>query len=298
MASVNHAEHIALKLGRPGSERRGHFDLAGHLLRNGHFEHVRERFLHGAQVLLHDLVTLAAIGVADGLANGFNGLIAGQDLGDGEEAGLQNGVHARAHAGFARHLIGVNDEEAGLLGDQLGLDFARQLGPNLVLIKRTVEQENAARNQGAEHVVAFEENPLMAGHEVGFGDQIARPDRLRPETQVRNRHRARLLRVVDEVALSVVVGVFADDLDRVLVRAHGAIRAEAVEHGSHHVVGLDGKIGIVIEAGMAHVVMNADGEVVFRFRRRQVVVDGLDHRGGELFRGETVASADGFRRGL
>ena len=39
--------------------------------------------------------------------------------------------------------------------------------------------------------------------------------------------------VVDEVALGVVVGLFADDLDRVLVGADGAIRTEAEEDAAH-----------------------------------------------------------------
>ena len=49
---------------------------------------------------------------------------------------------------------------------------------------------------------------------------------------------------------------------------------------------------------MAHVVLNAYGEVVFWFCRGQVVINGFDHRGREFFGGETVASAYGFRRDL
>ena len=86
---------------------------------------------------------------------------------------MHDGVHARAHARLASHLIGVNYVKLGLLGDQLRLDFTRQMVPNLVRPKRTIEQENAARNQGAEHVIALEENPLMAGHEVGLVNQVA-----------------------------------------------------------------------------------------------------------------------------
>src|ERR1019366_3078395 len=78
------------------------------------------------------------------------------------------------------------------------------------------------------------------------------------------------------------------------------IRAQAVEHRSHHALGLDGKIGIVIQTGMAHVVLNADGEVVLDLGAglRQVVVNGCDHRGCEFFGREAVTSTDDYRRDL
>src|SRR5713226_6350703 len=107
--------------------------------------------------------------------------------------------------------------------------------PDFVRAKRAVEQKNAARNQGAEHVIALEENPLMAGHEVGFGNQVAGADRLRSKPQVRDGHGARLFGVIDEVALRVVVGTLAYDLDGVLVRANGAISTQTVEHSANHV---------------------------------------------------------------
>ncbi len=79
----------------------------------------------------------------------------------------------------------------------------------------------------------------MAGDEVRTLDQIRRPDRLRAEAQVRHGDRARLLRVVDEVALHVGLVVLADDLDAVLVRADRPVGAKAVEHGLEDRVGED-----------------------------------------------------------
>ncbi len=170
MAGVDYAEHIALKLGRLRRERGWHFGLARDLLRDDHFEKVGQSFIHSPQVLPYNLFTFLAISVTYRLANGFNSLFARQNLGDSEEARLHDGVHARAHAGFASHLIGVDYVKLGLLGDQLCLHFARQAVPNLVRPKGTVEQENAARNQGAEHVVALKKYPLMAGYQVGLGN--------------------------------------------------------------------------------------------------------------------------------
>ena len=65
----------------------------------------------------------------------------------------------------------------------------------------------------------------MAGHEVRLVrfDEIRCADGFWSKAQVRHGHRAGFLRVVVEVALGEVVGLFADDLDRVLVRADCAV---------------------------------------------------------------------------
>ena len=104
----------------------------------------------------------------------------------------------------------------------------------------------------------------MAGDEIGLRNQIAGVNRLRTEAQMRNRHRARFLGVVNEVALRVVVGVLADDLDGILVGAHRAVRAQAVEHRADHAVWLNGEFRIVIQAGVADVVIDADREMILR----------------------------------
>ena len=59
---------------------------------------------------------------------------------------------------------------------------------------------------------------------------------------MRNRDRAGFLRVVDEVALRVIIRVLADDLDGILVRADRAVRAQAVEQRPHHFRRFDGKL--------------------------------------------------------
>ena len=72
---------------------------------------------------------------------------------------------------------------------------------------------------------------------------------------MRHRHRSRFLGVVDEVSLSVIVCVLANDLDRVLVRADRAICAQAIEHGANHAVGLSGESSVKLEAGVGDVAM-------------------------------------------
>ena len=182
-----------------------------------------------------------------------------------------------------------------LLDDRL-LDLARQVVPHLVGPERGVEQERRAGAGEVEHVVLVEELGLVAGDEVGLPDQVRGADRARPEAQVRDRDRARLLRVVDEVPLAEVVRLLGDDLDRVLVGADGAVGAEAEEHGALDVVGLDVELGVDRQRGVRHVVHDADREVVLGLVLGGFVVDRLDHRRGELLRRQTVASRDHPRR--
>ena len=151
-----------------------------------------------------------------------------------------------------------------------------------------------------EHRHLLEQAELVAGDEVGILDEVRRADRLRPEAQVRHRHRTRLLRVVDEVALGEQVGVLADDLHRRLVRPDRAVGAEPEEHRLH----LTGRPrvaeGVVdVEAQPGDVVVDADGEPPLRWPRRpgvvepgQLVEDRLDVGGAELLRRQAVAPAD------
>ena len=116
--------------------------------------------------------------------------------------------------------------------------------------------------------------------------------RLRAEAQVRGGHRAGLLGVVNEIALREVVGLFADDLDGVLVRAHRAVGAQAVEQRPHRARDFRGKLGVEVQAGVGDVVVDADREVVLRRRLQQLVEHRLHHRRREFLGRQPVASAD------
>ena len=85
---------------------------------------------------------------------------------------------------------------------------------------------------------------------------------------------------------------FADDLDRVLVRADRAVGAKAVEQRAHDVVRLRSKIRIEGEAAVRDIVLDADGEMVLWRGLRQFVEHRFDHRRREFLRGQAVASAD------
>ena len=131
----------------------------------------------------------------------------------------------------------------------------------------------------------------MAGHEVSLRAQVRAADEVRTEPQMRDRHRAGLLGIVDEVALCVVGGVTADNLDRVLVGADRSVRAETVEHtlDAARMLRMPGLVNR--QAGVGHVVVDADGEVVLGRFGGKVVEYGLDHRRRELLGTESVPAA-------
>ncbi len=149
------------------------------------------------------------------------------DAGDREEAGLHDGIDPAAHSRVLGHLVAVYHVELDVLVDYLLLDLLGDPVPHLVLAVLAVEEEYRARLGVLQHVVLLEEDRLVARDEVGRVHEVDRPDRTGPEAQVRDRHRAGLFRVVNEVALGVVLCLLADDLDGILVGADRSVRAEA-----------------------------------------------------------------------
>ena len=81
---------------------------------------------------LHHFLALLAVGLLDGVFDLVDGLLARQHAGEGEEAGLHDGVDARAHAGGLGDREGVNDVELELLLDQGFLRRAGEFVPDLV----------------------------------------------------------------------------------------------------------------------------------------------------------------------
>ena len=253
---------------------------------------VCERAVDGGEVLLDDFLAALAVGFLDGFLDRGDGLVFGQDAADGEEAGLHDRIDPHAHARFLGHVVGVNDVKFDLLVDDLPLNLFRQMVPRRFRRPEAVEQEHRAVGGVAEHVVLLEEDLLVACDEVCRADQASHPDRLRSKPQMADRHCPGLLRVVDEVALGEIVGIVADDLDRVLVRPDGSVRSQAVEHGPHDLVAFDVEGGIVVDAGVRHVVVDADGEMILGGVLGEFIEDALDHSGGDFLARQPVASAD------
>ncbi len=198
-----------------------------------------ERAVDRGLVALDDLGAAPAVGLGDRRLDPLDRLLARQHARDGEEARLQDDVDPPCETDLARDPAGVDHVHLDVLGEDLLLHRARERVPHLAGRLRAVEQQRRAVGRAAEHVGAVEQPELVAADEAGPLDEVGGPDRLRPEAQVRDRLRARLLRVVDEVALGIQALLVAEDLDRVLVRADGAVGAEAEEDRAHRLGRLD-----------------------------------------------------------
>src|SRR3989304_571291 len=225
-----------------------------------------------------------------------NGRLGRQNSTDGEKGGLHDGIHASTHAGLFRDLVTIDDVELEFLLDDVFLYFNGKVVPNFIGTIQTIEQESAAQLGIFEHIHALKEVELMTGDKgcLVHLNEIRRADGLRPEAQVRYRHCAGLLRVVIEIALREVVGLFADDLDRVLVRADRAISTETEEHATHGIFGLDYEGRVHIKAGVRDIVVDTNTEMILGFRFVQFIESGFDHCGSELFGRKTVTPTDDF----
>jgi len=164
--------------------------------------------------------------------------------------------------------------------------------PDLIRPIGTVQQEDRSGRSSGKEIHALQEGELVAGHEVRLADEVGGADGVGAEAQVRCGDGTGLARVVDEVALRVVGRLRADDLDGVLVCADGPIRAQSIEERTHGLGVFGGELGIVVQAAVGHIVVDADGEAVLQVLLLQLVEDALDHGRGEILGGEAVSPAD------
>ena len=166
--------------------------------------------------------------------------------------------------------------------------------PDLVRAEGRIEQEDRPRRRGAQHIIALEETKLMDGNQVRFVNEIGAVDRVRPKTQMRNGERARLFGIIDKVALGIIVGLFADNLNRILVGADCAIRTQAPENRTYRFVGFDIKVVVILQMGVADIINNANRKMILRMDLGQFGEDATDHGRRKFFRGKAITAANDF----
>ena len=276
-------------LGGAGGLVRGLCPACGH----GDFDEVGQGLVHAVHVHLDDLVALLAVFLLDGLLEERDGRGDGQHLGQLEEGGLHDHVDAVAQA----HGGGDFNRVDGVELDLLGGDGALHGGREVLLhfghgAPGGVQEEAAAGLDAFEHVVDVHVAGLVAGDEVCRVDQVGALDGLFAEAQVRHGDAAALLGVVGEVALGVQRGVVADDLDGALVGANGAVAPQAPELALHGAFRRGGKGRSGGQAGLGHVVFDADDEVVLGLALFHVLVHGHHVVGAELLGAQAVAPGD------
>jgi len=118
----------------------------------------------------------------------------------------------------------------------------------------------------------------VAGDKIRRGHQIGRPDRLVTETEVRTGKTSRFLRVVLEITLAILIGSLPDDLDGILVGAHGSVGPQSVKFGLVGSLGRQVDFRFQRQRFESHIVHNPDRKIVFRLRHVQVFIYRQDLR--------------------
>ena len=248
--------------------------------------------VHGGVVLIHDgLAGLLEIGVVVVFLHVLHGHVQGNDLGQREESGLEDvvgAVGAQSHG--EGDLGGVDDVEVGVLPGQVALHLAGEAILQLLHAPGAVQQEGAALLQVLGGVVLGHIGGGVDRHEIGGGHQVGGADGRIAEAQVALGQAAGLHGVVGEVCLGVLVGHQADGGNGVLVGAHGAVAAQAPDLAGD-LAGMVELHFLVVQGGVGHIVVDADGEAVLGILLLQVVIDGDKLAGGGVLGGETVAAA-------
>ena len=245
----------------------------------------------GRVVHVHHVLTLLAIGLHDGVLHVLHGVLVGDDARDLEEGALEDGVRTVAEADFRSDLGRVDDIDLDVLPADDGLRVVRDVLDGLFLVPEAVQQQGAAFLDALQDVILAEVGRDVAGHEVGGVHQVRSLDGLLAEAQVRAGVAAGLLGVVVEVGLAVEVGVGTDDLDGVLVRAHGTVGTETVELALGGAGLHDGNLALDREGLEGDVIDDADGEVRLGLLHVEVVEHGDDLRRRGVLGGEAVAAA-------
>ena len=273
---------------RRGLVERGVRPAGGH----SDFHALLRALVDGRHVLGHHGVALARIGLAGRVLHVVERLLNGHQARDLEERRLQHGVDVAAQAHALRHLHRVHGEQADAVLRDVALHLAGQVGVKLFGRPAGVEQEGAAGLHFLHHVVLEHVALVVAGHEVRALHVVGAADGLLRKAQVGLGHAEGLLGVVLEVCLRVHVGAIAQDADGVVVRAHGAVAAQAPELAAVGVAVLEVFERAHGKRQVRHVVVDADGEAALGLGCGKVVEHGNDLRGVGVLGCKAVAAAD------
>ena len=157
------------------------------------------------------------------------------------------------------------------------------------------KQESSALFGLGQHVIFFKEARIVTCDEIGTGDKVRLAKKLFAESQVGNRNRPSLLRIINEVTLDVVFGQLADYHNRVMIRPNRPIRTQTIEHRAEHAFIRNLKRFINIETVVSDIINDADTEFVLRACRIEIVKYCLDHRRREFLRTQTIPAAHNKR---
>ena len=247
-----------------------------------------------------DVLAFLQVGLRGRVLHVADGLFLRQHAGQREEGRLQDGVRALAHANLLGQIDGVDQVQLDVVGSDVALGLGVQMMLELLERPLAVDQEGATGLDVLHHAEALRDvGRIVACHEIGLVHVVRAANGAVAEAQMRHRNAAGLLRVVLEVGLYVLVGVVADDLDGVLVRADRAVAAETPE------LALDGAFGRRVRAvrifgkrEVGNVVDDADRELALGSVLLELFEDGKRTGRRRVLGAEAIAAAhDGVEAG-
>ena len=148
---------------RPLRHSRRPLEGARHGGGNLHRVQVGQRLIHCGKIGAHQIGALGPVAYLDGVFDPPDRVLARQHAGNREEAGLQDGVDPLAEPHRARHLRGVDHEEAELLFQDLRLHRTGQVIPDGIRSMGRVQQEGPALGGQPRDVEPIEKACMMAG---------------------------------------------------------------------------------------------------------------------------------------
>ena len=132
----------------------------------------------------------------------------------------------------------------------------------------------------------------MASDKIGIIElnQIRCMDWFRPEPKMWNSYRSRFFRIIDKITLRIVICIFTNYFDCILVGSHSPISAKTKAYAANRFIRLYRKTIVVIQAGIADIIPNANCEVVFGMFLLEFFKNPFYHRRCKFFPCQTVPS--------
>ncbi len=130
----------------------------------------------------------------------------------------------------------------------------------------------------------------MAGNKVGLINKVRSHNLVLAKAQMACGDGTGFLGVVYEVTLGTVRCFGTDDLNGVLVSADCTVCTQAEEHGPENIITFDIVGFVVVKAGISHIVIRSDTEMIFRSPGSHVIIDSFYHGRGKFSRTKAVAA--------
>ncbi len=126
-----------------------------------------ERGIDGGKILLENRTAFVAVSLLDRVADAPNAFLPRQHAADGEEAGLQDGVHPRPQAQALRDAARVDHEEAQALLDDMLLHRSRQMVPHGRCVVRGIDEDRRSLSGRTQDIQFLQKIKLVNADEIG-----------------------------------------------------------------------------------------------------------------------------------